>query len=451
MRTDSRLYFQLSTDKNAEPSPIIFRMNTLLKTLFLIALAIDFCRAKSLRGSDQISAKRVLQTAWSIWESSIHDNAVGTYSETLSCFIQKDRLGIASANDGTEDYFTVSPDKWVSGGLQFGCMHKDSNWQCDSACFPFDNSNPDWSGNQYLTFKAKIGGSPDCVPSISLSGGGWPRLSSNKVELMGSYVDKGALSSDEWRNVSVPLNALKTPEWALNNVYGMYFQSCYSDHNPKYYISSLRVSNEPIELISSPPSLTPTAYVTDDPLLATHRYVHCNWYPILGPEYEPAGNSWVEATNDMWPIVSAADPQTVTIHIPQGQNVIYSGNDLVKYDKIVVEGSLTISPTDGDVSITVGTIVVEEGGVLDITTDEASPFSVTIEIEGAIDRERDPEEQMLGIVGLQGNVTIIGNNVPTNKAKLADVAVGGSNRILLLGQDLGLSIGGEFVLPDTQT
>ena len=231
----------------------------------------------------------------------------------------------------------------------------------------------------------------------------------------------------------------------------MYFQSCYSDHNPKYYISSLRVSNEPIELISSPPSLTPTAYVTDDPLLATHRYIHCNWYPILGPEYGPAGNSWVEATNDMWPIVSAADPQTVTIHIPQGQNVIYSGNDLVKYDKIVVEGSLTISPTDGDVSITVGTIVVEEGGVLDITTDEASPFSVTIEIEGAIDRERDPEEQMLGIVGLQGNVTIIGNNVPTNKAKLADVAVGGSNRILLLGQDLGLSIGGEFVLPDTQT
>ena len=77
-------------------------------------------------------------------------------------------------------------------------MHKDSNYNCDSSCFPFDPTafNFDFSNKSYLTFKAKVGGTPDCAPSVSLSGGGWPRLGSNTISLEGSYVDHGYVNDE---------------------------------------------------------------------------------------------------------------------------------------------------------------------------------------------------------------------------------------------------------------
>ena len=169
---------------------------------------------------------------------------------------------------------------------------------CDRSCFPFDGSFPDWSEKHYLTFLAKVeGASPGCTPSITLTGGGWPRLSTNKIFLDDSYVDAGSLLSSEFRRVVIPLDDMRTNEWNLNNLYAMYFQTCGFDeegnHYPllTYHIADLAVTNNVIDVISMPPSTSPTPYVTDDSLLATHRFIHTNWYPIFSPGREPPGKS----------------------------------------------------------------------------------------------------------------------------------------------------------------
>lgn len=389
-----------------------------------------------------------------VWNDTSHGYAIENQSYT--CFEQYERTKITIVdNEGDFDYFTVSPDKWVSGGLRFGCVHKDSSYNCDTSCFPFDKTSPDWSSKRYLTFMAKVDGdlSATCKPSLSLTGGGWPRHSSNKIVLEENYVDAGYLTSNEWRRVLIPLHDFKTNEWNLNSVYGMYFQTCGTDHSglqPTYSVASIAITNVAIELKTTYPSFSPTQYVTDNPLLATHRFVHKNWYPLLSPEREPKGHSWISTQDNTWPMVNDADPYTVTIHIPENQSIVFSGNDATKYDKIIVEGSLVIKPEYAHVKLTVGTIVVEEGGVLDIKT-EGSAFTVTIEIDGALDTTKDPEEQMVGIIALEGSLTIIGNDVPTKVATLERTVLAESNLIDLRGYGFNFNVGEELVLPDTQT
>lgn len=127
---------------------------------------------------------------------------------------------------------------------------------------------------------------------------------------------------------------------------------------------------------------------------------------------------------------------------------MYSGTDATAYDKIIVEGRLAIQPMDADVSLTVGTIVVEKGGVLDIQTSDSS-HSIEIIIEGALDRETDPEEQLLGIISLEGNLTITGDAVPTKMAIFHNDADAGGNS-LRVDDSAEFAVGGELVLPDTQ-
>ena len=152
----------------------------------------------------------------------------------------------------------------------------------------------------------------------------------------------------------------------------------------------------------------------------------------------------------MWPSLDAnTSPRTATVHIPQGQSVVYSGSDDVKLDKIIVEGSLIIQPVDSDVNLTVGTIVVEKGGSLDISTSDANSHTVTIEIHGALDHSIDPEEIMLGVLALEGNLTVSGNAVATKMAPLAQAVVAGSSTFEI-NDPSGFEVGGELVLPDTQ-
>ena len=162
---------------------------------------------------------------------------------------------------------------------------------------------------------------------------------------------------------------------------------------------------------------------------------------------------WFSATDNSWPSVETpvAD-QTVTIHIPHGQSVTYSGADAIKYDKVIVEGSLTIEPQGSDVSLTVSTIVVEASGSLDIVTDgTTSNNKVIIAIEGAIDQHVDPESTMVGILSLGGNLTLIGNPVPVKMVALWSTVAAGSNVMTVSGDvTANFQPGGELVLPDTQ-
>mmetsp|Transcript_9119 Transcript_9119/g.12669 ORF Transcript_9119/g.12669 Transcript_9119/m.12669 type:complete len:1055 (-) Transcript_9119:126-3290(-) len=395
---------------------------------------------------------------WAVWESPDDNHTRENPNKT--CFAQKERLNIDSSTDAdSTDYFTVQVDPWVGGGLLFGCQQKDSNYNCIESCYGWDGSSPDWSDKGFLTFLAKVEGdfTEMCQPAISLTGGGWPRLGSNKIELNDAYVDQGYLVSDEWRRVMIPMADLKTAEWNLNNVYGLYFNSCGTDHSgaqPKYKISAIAVTNTAIELMTHPPSSSPTEYVTDDLLLATHRFYNRDWYPLVGADREPAGNVWYVAEDDTWPAVpSTSLPHTATVLIPEGQHVVYSQADTVVYDKIVVKGSLTILPASADVTLTVGTILVEEGGVLDIlTTADPSSHTVTINIDGALDPNIDPEEQYIGIVVLGGELTIEGNPVEDSMIKLAQTATAGSQTIELeTGSSSDLQVGDELILPDTQT
>jgi len=393
---------------------------------------------------------------WPIWKEAGDSNTLEDPSHT--CFEQKERLGIAVEDNVFQDYFTIRPDPWVSGGIKFGCQRKDANWVCDRSCFPFDGSTPDWSEKLYLTFLAKVeGASPGCTPKISLTGGGWPRLSSNKIFLEDTYVDAGSLVSSEFRRVAIPLDDMRTNEWTLKNLYALYFHTCGFNEEGSayplltYHVSDLAVTNNAIDVISMPPTTSPTPYVTDDTLLATHRFIHKNWYPIFAPNREPAENSWLIAENDAWPIVDSSAPShSVTVFIPFDQNVIFSAAaDSTIYDKIIVEGSLTIRPVDADVKITVGTIIVEKGGTLNILTEENSEHTVTVEINGALDDQTDPEEMMVGILALEGSLTISGNEVHTKMAPLSQTANAGSN-VLVINEAAEFAVGGELTLPDTQ-
>jgi hypothetical protein len=379
---------------------------------------------------------------------------------TVSCYEQGDRLGITSTTGGLFDlsFFSITPDNWVAGGLRFGCAAKDANYNCIKSCFPFDGSFPDWSDKLYITFLAKYDDTlspPGCKPKMHLSGGGWPRESSRVIVLQEEYVDAGHLVVDDWRRVVVPIEDLKTTTWDLSNVYAFYFENCGDLHSvtqPTYHIADLVVTNTAPELISTSPSSSPSAFVSDDPMLATHRLCHHHWFPIFGADREPAGKYWVVTENNLWPTdIVNAEPQTVTVHIPEGQSVVYSGSDITKYDKIIVEGSLTIQPDDSgkDVSLTVGTIVVEMNGALDIHTSQTGQ-TVNIQVEGALNTSIDPEQFMVGILSIGGNVTMIGDPVSSKMAPLGTEAIAGTNTLVLSGTHLSFAVGGELVIPDTQ-
>ena len=89
------------------------------------------------------------------------------------------------------------------------------------------------------------------------------------------------------------------------------------------------------------------------------------------------------------------------------------------------------------------------GGSLDITTSESSLHTVTVEIDGELDQATDPEEVMLGVLQLGGELNVSGNSVPVKMAPLSQTAVAGSSTLdIVLASSF--QVGGELILPDTQ-
>eukprot|EP00804_Cyclotella_cryptica_P015876 CCRYP_006384-RB/>CCRYP_006384-RB protein AED:0.04 eAED:0.04 QI:66/1/1/1/0.75/0.6/5/189/1059 len=363
----------------------------------------------------------------------------------------------------------IAPDKWHAAGLYFGCREKNSSWACVKSCYyqgKFGNM-PNFSKYSYLTFKAKVSDhDSECSLSIHLSKY-WPVYYSKPVRLSGPYVDAGELSG-EWRKVVIPTNDLVSQElcdgvlcWpSLNDVSTLWFDSCSSalveyPVQPVYQISNLTLTNYPPKLLSQPPTLSPTPYVTMNPSLATHRLVDCSdtnhqWYPIFESEREP-DNVWLIASNNEWPKY----PQTsraVTVHVPIGQTVTYHEYNSLKYDKVIIEGTLNIKPLESDVKLTVGTLLVEKTGYLNISTSTPEPYTVTIEIDGMLNREVDPEETMVGLVSLAGSVTVSGNSIPVKWSSIALAVEAGSVSVELLGIDAATYwvVGDEIVFPDTK-
>mmetsp|Transcript_15018 Transcript_15018/g.23252 ORF Transcript_15018/g.23252 Transcript_15018/m.23252 type:complete len:834 (+) Transcript_15018:90-2591(+) len=358
--------------------------------------------------------------------------------------------------DAGGDYIDINTDKWSSGGYRMDCMDKGSHtgWQCWASCSPFANPNfMDWG---YLTFEVRVSGVFDdvCKPSISVTKR-WPSYGSNVVALEGDYIDGGSTSDTDWRRVVIPIAEFSTEEWPnLDGVKDMYFRTCGTAYSvsPRYHVRDFYLTDDPpsVESYSAEPSEFPTlAPPMDDILLATHRKIHTNWYPIFDAGREPEGNSWYVVENNLWPDISASPaPRTATVFIPAGQNVVYSTDDGAVYDKIIIEGALTIEPVDADVKLVTGTIVVEKGGSLDILTNE-SEHTVVVEFDGALDTTVDPEEIMLGILALEGSLTIKGNAVPRKMAPLSQAVIAGSNTAVF-DEDLFFQVGDEVVVPDTQ-
>ena len=59
-------------------------------------------------------------------------------------------------------------------------------------------------------------------------------------------------------------------------------------------------------------------------------------------------------------------------------------------------------------------------------------------------------QNSIGILALEGSLTITGNEVITKMADLSDDVTADSNLLSIRGIDLGFDLGGELVLPDTQ-
>eukprot|EP00550_Attheya_septentrionalis_P000654 CAMPEP_0198285446 /NCGR_PEP_ID=MMETSP1449-20131203/4720_1 /TAXON_ID=420275 /ORGANISM="Attheya septentrionalis, Strain CCMP2084" /LENGTH=1026 /DNA_ID=CAMNT_0043982855 /DNA_START=46 /DNA_END=3126 /DNA_ORIENTATION=+ len=354
--------------------------------------------------------------------------------------------------DGLHDYFTASPDKYRSVGVMLGCQGKDANWVCNKSCMPWDGTNPDFTEG-YLTFLAKVEGTftDTCKPAVGFTGGGWPRLSSNNVVMEHEYVDFGKLVSDEWRRVVIPLADFKTPDWDMSSIYAMYFQTCGMEHvgsQPSYHVTQVQIWDVQPELIAPPPTIAPTVQVTESPQLATHRMVHHHWYPLLGEIHD--SSTWYYVSGGTWPSIPTEAPdQSIVVVIPMGESVSFSSYDETKYDKVIVYGSLTIVPNGVDVLLRPGTLVVEMMGTLVIETLEMSE-TVTIEIDAALDRDADPQETMVGIISLGGNIRVHGNESSKKMAKLITTASVNTMQLVVEGDVGDWSTGDEIILPDTQ-
>lgn len=386
-------------------------------------------------------------------------------AEAVSCLVSQ-----ASTVVGTPDYLEITPTKWHSGGLEIGCMEKNASWQCIKSCYYQGSfgAQPNFSLYSHLTFKARVSGhdGEGCLPRIGLSKR-WPQYSSKDIVLAGSYVDGGQLVADEWRTAIIPIAdfVANEAEWpTMDDVKQIWFKSCGTDYNtqPVYQISELMLTNDPPTLMptatptKAPTTSSPTKAPTESPSLATHRTTPSinGWFPIFSAERDAqVGKTWAVATNNEWPSAdpSAAD-HAVTVHIPADQTVTYSQASSAKLDKVVVEGTLIIEPSGSDVKLTASTIVVEDSAVLDVRTDATSPYTVTIEIDGALNSTIDPQQTMVGLLSLSGNVNIDGNVVPTKMSALASNADASDTAITLSGSAafVDWAVGTEIVLPDTQ-
>ena len=213
----------------------------------------------------------------------------------------------------------------------------------------------------------------------------------------------------------------------------------------------MQVTKRPPELVTPYPTSSPTVRVIENPSLATHREIHHHWYPLLDDSRD--SSIWLNAVNNQWPTIpTEADDHEYTVHVPMGSVVTYSASSSIKLDKVVVHGTLNIQPDAANVLLTCGTLVIEMMGALNIVTNQDG-HKVTIEIDGALDTDTDPEQTMIGLVNLGGITTISGD--PKEKMAPLRAAVAAGSTSVILDDPFGTiagswMVGDEIVLPDTK-
>eukprot|EP00756_Hemistasia_phaeocysticola_P015473 Hpha_TRINITY_DN15414_c2_g1::TRINITY_DN15414_c2_g1_i3::g.174047::m.174047 len=332
-------------------------------------------------------------------------------------------------------YIRWTPNKWHDGRLLVGdatgCLAGTPQlYQFEHVC---------------ITLRGGQNGAA-CEPSLVFTGG-YPYSVSTPIHFTGQR----ALSETEFREVCVPVSELQTADWDLERKHytGYFrFQKCGTDPQPKYELQQLTLLS-PGSLAARAPTPAPTPVPTPVPPtpvpqeIATHVKYGTHWFPLLHP------NVIVTAGTD-WPASLLADGDCVTV---QG-SVTYSAASSPKLRCVVVEGgaSLTISPAGGDVGLTVGTLVVLPGGVLDITTAPTGhTHNVVITFDGVQDRGVDPQELLIGMVSLEGLVTFTGRTPCLPFAELAETAASGSTELVIKGTDAASCwvVGEELVLPDS--
>mmetsp|Transcript_37281 Transcript_37281/g.78626 ORF Transcript_37281/g.78626 Transcript_37281/m.78626 type:complete len:1014 (+) Transcript_37281:227-3268(+) len=385
-----------------------------------------------------------------IWDTFVED-------PNNSCLDARNNSTQVQSADG--DYIQLITDPW-----------KGSTLQIESFCFFPETSDPqrnDFTDEELaLTFSLKATGDfgPTCDPVLSMAGGswiggvGWSGISNN-IKIEHDIIDYGAISSEEYRQVSIPMNRFKEGTgWDLSSVRSISFHYCRemgsAGQQPKYYVKNIQVTKRPPELVTPYPTGAPTVRVTEDPSLATHRMIHHHWYPVLGEGLNGDTSTWLEAVNNEWPSIPAgAQDHDYTVHIPMGSVITYSGASSLKLDKVVVHGTLIIKPDDADVLLTCHTLCVEMMGMLTVQT-EQNGHTVTIEIDGAMDTSADPEQTMLGLVNLGGMVTISGDPVVTKMATVSNNIAAGDTFFVVddpSGEAANTwSVGDELVLPETK-
>lgn len=149
--------------------------------------------------------------------------------------------------DEPTDSMSVTTTPWFGGGFRMGCMKKDvtTGWQCAAKC-GMSKNNPRISDWGFLTFDLKIPSVNHCPGRVKFVKR-WPILSSNYVELTGSYVDETA-DADGWRHVIIPTHDFKTCDWMeLDNARDLIFENCGAGGgiNPTYEVRNIVLTNQP--------------------------------------------------------------------------------------------------------------------------------------------------------------------------------------------------------------
>lgn len=107
------------------------------------------------------------------------------------------------------------------------------------------------------------------MPKFSMTCGWWPRYGANTIELSGDYVAGGNLVADEWRQVVVPTSDLligstcDEKKHTYSGFYSVNFGKC--NPPPKYWVTDIRLTDDPPTFGSISPTLGPTNVPTVSP------------------------------------------------------------------------------------------------------------------------------------------------------------------------------------------
>ena len=138
--------------------------------------------------------------------------------------------------------------------------------------------------------------------------------------------------------------------------------------------------------------------------------------------------------------------------IAAGTTVIYDLQSDAKIPCVDVEGTLRFDTTR-NTRLTVGTLTVLPNGTLEIGTQAAPvPAALTAELviaDQPLDRQRDPEQLGIGLIGL-GKVTLHGAVKSPTFVRLAQEPVQGATELTLAEPVSGWRVGDKVAIPDTR-